>query len=141
MDFVHIDDLVDAIMLCFFNERAYNDEYIISGPAPFTFRQYIERIAEFSGLPPPRVRVPFFAVMAVAFAMEYSASLINVVWPRFRPPITRFQARMLAKPLTLSFTKARDGLGYRPVVDFDSGIAGAREYISECDFGGIDWGR
>ena len=138
MDFVHIDDLVDGILRCFFNEQAYNKEYILSGNKPFTFHEYIEKIAEFSELPPPTLTVPVPIVMAVGFLMECLARLVNIFSPRFRPLITRLQVRMLSQPFRLSIAKARSELEYDPKIDFAKGIDGLREYVSQCSLSGID---
>jgi nucleoside-diphosphate-sugar epimerase len=138
MDLVHIDDLVDGILRCFFNEQAYNKEYILSGYEPFTFREYIEKIAEFSELPPPTLTVPAPVVLAVGFLMECLARLVNIFSPRFRPLITRFQVRILSQPFRLNIAKARSELGYDPKINFAKGIDGLREYVRQCSLSGID---
>lgn len=138
MDFVHIDDLVDGILRCFFNEQAYNQEYILSGDEPFTFHEYIEKIAEFSELPAPTLTVPVPVVLAVGFLMECLARFVNIFSPRFRPLITRLQVRLLSQPLRLNIDKARSELGYDPKIDFAKGIDGLREYVYQCSISGID---
>jgi nucleoside-diphosphate-sugar epimerase len=138
MDFVHIDDLVDGILLCFFNQQAYNQEYILSGEQPFTFHEYIEKVAEFSELPAPTLTVPAPVVLAVGFLMEWLARLINIFSPRFRPLITRFQVRLLSQPMRLSIAKAGRELGYDPKIDFPNGIEGLRDYVEQCSLSGID---
>jgi nucleoside-diphosphate-sugar epimerase len=131
IDFVHIDDLVDGILGCFFNEQTYNEEYILSGHEPFSFHKYIEKIAEFSELPSPNLTVPMPVVLSVGFLMESLARFVNIFSPHFRPIITRFGVRLLSQPFRLSIAKARHELGYDPKIDFAKGIEGLREYIRQ----------
>jgi nucleoside-diphosphate-sugar epimerase len=138
MDFVHIDDLVDGILLCFFNPKAFNQEYILSGPEPFTFPEYIDAIAEYSNAPRPKIRLPYPVAYGAAFLMEGIARLVNTLHPRFRPILNRFQVFIFARPLHLSIAKAGEELGYRPVVTFAKGRAATGEYIARCPFRGLD---
>jgi len=129
IDFVYIDDLVDAILLCFFNGQAYNQEYIISGPTPFTFEEYIAKIAEFSGLLTPKTRMPIWLALLLAFIMENSARFINLYNPLYRPKITRLQVRLLSTPIKVSIDKAKRELRYSPEVDFAKGVNEIKEYV------------
>ena len=60
IDFIHIDDLVDAFLLCFFNKRVHNKEFIINGSELFTFKEYMDKIAHYCELPPPSKRISTF---------------------------------------------------------------------------------
>ena len=131
VDLVHIDDLVDAILLCFSNERSYDQEYIITGPERFTFREYIAKIAEFAELPPPKRTVPLWLAMGLASAAELSARLASLWGRGDRPLITRLQVRLLAMPFRVSNAKAGEELGYHPQIDFAQGIDGLKEYVRE----------
>lgn len=138
IDFVHIDDLVDAVILCLFNKHAYNKEYLINGPEQFSFGDYIKKIARFSELPPPKFKVALPLVLVIAILMELSAKFINFFRPRFHPFITRFQVYILTKPMRLNITKAENDLGYYPKINFNKGIDELKEYISQCDLPGLD---
>jgi nucleoside-diphosphate-sugar epimerase len=138
MDFVYIDDLVDGILLCFFNRKAFNREYILNGPKPFTFTEYIDAIAEFGGTAKPRIRLPYPAAYVFAWMMEGIARLVNLFRPRFRPVLDRFQVYLFARPFHLSIARAGRELGYRPVVTFAKGRAATGRYIADCPFSGLD---
>ena len=131
VEMVYIDDLVDAVLLCFFNKRACNQEYIISGPARFTFKEYIAKIAEFGVLPAPRLRVPIGLALGMASVAEAIARIVNLFQPSFQPLITRLEVRLLSMPLGASIEKARKELGYSPEVDFAKGIDGVKEYVQQ----------
>jgi nucleoside-diphosphate-sugar epimerase len=126
VDFVHIDDLVDAVLLCFDNEQAYNEEFIISGPSPFTFEAYVEGIAEVTQLPPPQVTLPDWVGMAAGFTMEQAAHLVNLIDPAYEPALTRLQVRLLSTPFRVSIHKAQTRLGYEPEIDFAKGMEDER---------------
>lgn len=131
VEMVYIDDLVDGVLLCFFNKRACNKEYIISGPARFTFEEYIAKLAEFGGLPAPRLRVPIGLALGMASVLEATARVVNLFQPSFQPLLTRLEVRLLSMPLGASTEKARKELGYSPEVDFSKGIDGVKEYVRQ----------
>jgi nucleoside-diphosphate-sugar epimerase len=104
LDFVHIDDLVTAILLCFYNEASYNQEYIINGPAPISFEEYATAVARFLNVPPP-----------------------TAIWPRSDTP--GLVELTLSKLSRVSIAKAKEELGYRPEVDLDTGIGTIEDYV------------
>lgn len=132
VDFVHIDDLLDAILCCFFNERTYQQEYIISGPEQFPFYVYIQKIAEFCGLPLPKRRQSMDMLLGTASMMEATARIINLFKPGYVPKVTRLQVLLLSVPFTLSIDKATQELGYQPTIGFYDGIEGLRDYARSC---------
>jgi nucleoside-diphosphate-sugar epimerase len=138
LDFVHIDDLVDAILLCLFNERTYRQEYIINGPESFPLRNYVGKIAEYSKLAPPRLSLPFSMALLISRVMEGWARLINPFKPHYRPLLTQFQVYLLAEPLKLVIAHACEELGYRPRIDFSAGLHGLKDYIRKSKFAGLD---
>ncbi|MCD6507332.1 NAD-dependent epimerase/dehydratase family protein [Candidatus Poribacteria bacterium] len=129
VDFIHIYDLVDAILLCFFNERSYNEEYILTGPESFTFERYIEKVAEFASLPPPRREISVRTALMLAGIMEGVARFINLFRPGYRPSMTRLSVLLLTTPLHVSGAKAERELGFRPEIGFADGIESVREYV------------
>ncbi len=132
VDFIHIDDLVSAILLCFFNKASYNQEFIISGSNPFTFNRYIEKIAEFSGLAPPTVTMPKPAYFFLAGLCEYLAVFVNYFVPDYRPPITRLAVRIASETSGFSCEKAKSILGFTPEIEFDTGMDRLKEYVKRC---------
>jgi len=131
VDMVHIDDLVDAVLLCFFNEKAYNEEYIISGPTRFAFEPYIAKIAEFAGLPTAGRRVPVGLALGMASVAQVTARVVNLFRPSYQPSTTRLQVLLLSTPIRASIEKARKRLGYAPEIDFVKGIDSTKGYIQQ----------
>jgi nucleoside-diphosphate-sugar epimerase len=131
VDFVYIDDLVDAILLCFFNERTYDQEYIINGPRRFTFEEYIQKIAEFSELTPPKRTVPIWLANGIAGVAEGMQRLGRSQDPDQRPVLSRLQVLLFTKAMKASIAKAKEDLGYDPQIGFKEGIGGLREYVQQ----------
>jgi nucleoside-diphosphate-sugar epimerase len=129
LDFIHIDDLIDSILLCIFNPQAYNTEFILNGPAPFSLKRLIDHIAEIAGLPPPLQRRPIAAMNAYALLLELTARLINLYKPEHRPRITRFQVNLFSRPMNLSAARARAELGFHPRIDFERGKSSIEDDI------------
>lgn len=129
VDFIHIDDLVDAVLLCLFNEQAYNEEYILTGPEKFPFERYIEKVAEFVSLPPPKKEISVRRALMMAGVMECAARFVNLFRPGYRPLMTRLSVRLLTMPFHVSGAKAERELRFRPRISFDEGIETVREYV------------
>lgn len=133
IDWVHIDDLVDAILLCFFNRNSYNQEFIINGPKPFPFRKYVRKVAEYAEMKVPTPGIPIFILMFLALIAESAARYMNRKNPEFRPFITRFRVTSFTRPLNLSIEKASHVLGYSPQMVFEYAIDSIKDYIQNED--------
>lgn len=138
MDFIHVNDMVDGILRCFFNRKAYNQDFIFNGPKPFSFHKYIKKIAEYTGFPQPPFSVPVPVMLVIGFMMEVTARFVNLFSPHFRPLITRFQVYLFSKPVNVKYEKAKKELGFDPKIDFSQGIEELREYVRECSLPGIN---
>lgn len=130
INFIHINDLINGILATFYNTKAYNQEYIFDGPKPFTWKDYFETVAEYSNLPKPKLKIPFYFAITLAGFVEIITKLINVILPKFRPFITKIQVIILSKSLRLNSKKATEELGYNPEIDLEKGKQSWGEYIA-----------
>ena len=107
LTYVHVDDVVEGILLSLEKGRA-GDEYILAGEV-MSFGDMIRCVTELAGSKPPRLTVPLWIARAMAFADERLSRL------RSRKPLISHESlNSLLCSFAVSSEKARNELGYRP---------------------------
>jgi dihydroflavonol-4-reductase len=118
LNIVHVDDVAAGHLLAF--DRGTPGERYILGGEDMTLRQILGLIAERAGRSPPRVRLPYAAVLPIAYLAE-AYSKISGRSGR----ITLEGVRMSRKRMFFSSAKAVRELGYRwrpPSAAFDDAV-------------------
>ncbi len=119
----HIDNLCYGIDLAFQRGRG-GEIYFISDGEPASFRTIVTEMLETQGIAAPDKIVPRAVVKFVARAGQFVGKLSG---GRFSPPLTMQAFATSAVVFTLDISKARGELGYQPVIDRASGMAGLRD--------------
>lgn len=118
----HVDNVVEAMMLAAKRGRG-GEVYFVADEDDITLAQVIADLLATRGLPPVERSAPFAMVWT-------AATIVESIWAAFRvkrkPPLTRQMLRMIGKEFTLDTTKAREELGYRPVITRQAGLADMR---------------
>lgn len=123
LNIVHVDDVAAGHLLAF--QRGRSGERYILGGEDMTLREILAHIARLVGRKPPRVRLPYGAVLPIA----YVAEAVSKISGR-RSRVTLEGVRMSRKRMFFSSAKAVRDLGYqwRPAVDaFDDAVRWFRE--------------
>jgi dihydroflavonol-4-reductase len=106
LNIVHVDDVAAGHLLAFHRGRI-GDRYILGGE-DMTLREILREVAHIAGREPPRVRLPYAAVLPIACAAEIIAKVTG------RPGRVTLEAvRMSRKRMFFSSAKAVRDLGYR----------------------------
>jgi dihydroflavonol-4-reductase len=108
LNVVHVDDVAAGHLLAF--EKGIVGESYILGGENLTLRRILELIAQITGRPPPRIRLPHWCITPVAHVVEGLARMTR----GGEPMITVDSARMARKLMYFSSEKAERTLGYRP---------------------------
>lgn len=108
LNVVHVDDVAEGHLLAF-EKGAVGESYILGGEN-LTLRRILEIIADLTGRPAPRIRLPHWFITPVAHLVEGFARLTG----GGEPMITVDSARMARKKMYFSSDKAMRALGYRP---------------------------
>jgi nucleoside-diphosphate-sugar epimerase len=114
----HVDNLCHALILAA-DRGSGGEAFFVSDGEDTTLKSFLTRLLGSRGVTPKERTVPF----AVAWAM---AGLMGVVWRIFRregePPITRQMLRLIGKDFTINISRAREELGYAPVISPAEGM-------------------
>jgi dihydroflavonol-4-reductase len=106
LNIVHVDDVARGHLLAF--ERGVPGERYILGGEDMTLRQILAEIARLVGRAPPRVRLPYAAVLPIAYLAEAFARVSGRTGR-----VTLEGVRMSRKRMFFSSAKAHRELGYR----------------------------
>jgi dihydroflavonol-4-reductase len=123
LNIVHVDDVAAGHLLAFHRGQA-GERYILGGQ-DMTLRDILAQIAALVGRKPPRIRLPYAAVLPIAYVAE--------AFSRARGRegrITVEAVRMSRKRMFFSSSKAERELGYRwrpPVEAFADALRWFRE--------------
>lgn len=113
---VYISDLVEGVKLAADRGRA-GEAYNLAGAEILTAAEIVRAVASAAGRRWPSWRIPAAPALLAALLFEKSFWLLGKEPPLSRPKLSFF---LDSKPLSIA--KARRELGYRPEVDFNSGI-------------------
>jgi len=105
-------------------ERGRKGERYILGGENLTLKQILDRLAEITGLPSPKVRLPY----AVALATGVVDTVFTGVLLRKEPRVTLDAVRMGRKKMFVSSEKAERELGWQ-VVPVDDALRRAAAWF------------
>ena len=114
----HVDNTVEGLVLGALHGRPGN-AYFVLDDGPVVFREFVGELLRTQGAEPPTRSVP---VAAARVLMEVGERLPL----RGEPPLPRFAFWIASQDCILDDTKAREQLGYRPVVSREEGLAALR---------------
>jgi dihydroflavonol-4-reductase len=106
LNIVHVDDVAAGHLMAFHHGR--NGERYILGGTDMTLRQILEYISRLVGRKPPRIRLPYAAVLPIAYVAEAVSKVTG-----HRGRVTLEGVRMSRKLMFFSSAKAVSELGYR----------------------------
>jgi len=108
LNIVHVDDVAGGLLLAF--ERGAAGERYILGGDDMSLREILGEIARITGRPAPRISVPHWLVLPIAYAAEAAARHFGGP----EPMATVDGVRMAKKHMYFKSDKARRALGYAP---------------------------
>jgi nucleoside-diphosphate-sugar epimerase len=114
---VYIDDLLKGLLLMI-QQQPIQEVYILGGPRPVSKREWASAIAEALNVRPPWFCFPARLAWLGANIMEMFGRLLGV-----EVPLTRSRVLAMSRYWGMDIQKARDDLGYNPVVELRQGVA------------------
>ena len=122
LNIVDVEDVARGHLLA--AERGRIGEKYIIGGENLTLKEFLGRLAAISGMPAPKVRIPY----AVAFGYALGAEAFARTLTRRAPRASLTEVRMARKRMFFDSSKARAELGYSPG-PIDAAIAAAIEFF------------
>ena len=124
LNIVHVDDVAAGHLMAFHHGRV-GERYILGGE-DMTLQQILGAIAQLVGRPPPRIRLPYAAVLPIA----YLAEAVGLLTGR-SGRVTLEGVRMSRKRMFFSSAKATRELGYHwrpPAAAFADAVGWFRDH-------------
>lgn len=119
---IYVKNLVHAIFLAAERPEAVGQFYNVTDGAKVTKREFVSRVAELAGLPPPRRKIPRWLARTLANVLERRAKRRGDTKP---PLINKARYKFLGLNLDYSIEKARNELGYNPPFTTEQGLEAA----------------
>jgi len=123
VDISYIDNVAHAHLLAADNlagaATAAGRAYFISQGEPVNLWQWIGELFSRLDIAPVRIKIPYPMAYGIGALLESAYGLARC---RQEPPMTRFLAQQLAKSHYFSIARARDDLGYQPLVSTAEGM-------------------
>jgi nucleoside-diphosphate-sugar epimerase len=114
---VHVDDMVDGILLCGTREEAIGQIFLLAGPEAPTLNEIASLAAARLGVPPPRLRIPVWPVYGAGWLCETLCVPLGI-----DPPLHRRRVGFFTHHREFDIRKARRLLGYAPRVHVREGV-------------------
>lgn len=115
IEIVYIDDLVGAVLKVLKSKKSNNEKYIISGQTT-TMDKFADAIAKAEGAKKPK-HIP----LLLAYAAGLFLGIISKITGKDMP-INVTKVKNMSRNRSLSISKARKELGYKPKVSAEKGI-------------------
>jgi len=118
-DFVHVDNLADAVVLALSNGR-HGAPYYVTDGTPIPIRDFFTPLLATQGADVSGSRsVPAGLAAPMAAMMDATARMLRRRTP---PPLTNWLVSIMARDRSYDITAARTDLGYRPRVTLTAGL-------------------
>jgi len=108
LNIVHVDDVAEGHLLAF--EKGKPGERYILGGENLPLKDILTRVATLAGCQPPRIRMPYYGVLPLAWLSEIAATMTGAS----HPLIAVDGVRMTRKRMYFLSDKAQRELGYAP---------------------------
>ncbi len=115
----HVDNVVEGLLLTA-EHGCPGEAYFVTDGEPVVFREFISELLRTQGVEPPTRSVPAPVAAVVAAGSE---GLWRALRLSGEPPLTRLALWLSSQECTILIAKAREELGYDPVISRADGLA------------------
>jgi len=122
---IHVDDLVDAMLLSAVRPGVAGEAFLISGPEPVSWREYIGHFARMCGKPIPP------SVPLLRARIEVQCSRVYSALTQRRRRLQGMDLKLMAQRTVVSIEKARRLLAWEPRLYLTEGMAVCERWLRE----------
>lgn len=116
---IYVRDAARGVLLASESPHAEGRSYLLVNDEPVTQRDFIGAVASELDAPMPTRRVPYELALKLAAAGEALARLARTRRP---PPVMRYGMQLLGGDNRFIITRAREELGFEPLVHLTEGV-------------------
>jgi nucleoside-diphosphate-sugar epimerase len=122
---IYARDAAQGVLLASEADQAAGRSYLLVNDERVTQRDFVSAIAAELGAPTPTRRIPYELGLALGAAAEHLCR-----WTRTRrpPPLMRYGIQLLGGENRFVITRARQDLGFAPLVDVAEGVRRSVEW-------------
>ncbi len=127
INLVYLEDLLNIIIYILEDDKIKSDDFIISGPRPYTTKELSYKIAKVCSAKKP---------LSLPYSVGYILGVINEVISRVtkkKMPLSRSRVKNLVRSRSFKIDKAKRILNYSPSSDFDKTLTESYEYYKNED--------
>jgi nucleoside-diphosphate-sugar epimerase len=117
-DTTHVDNVVEGLILAVEKGRS-GEAYFVTDGKPVVFREFVTKLLRTQGVEPPDRSLPAWTAAPMARVCEATWKVLPLPG---EPPMTSFRSWLLTQECTIDITKARNELGYEPIVSHEQGL-------------------
>jgi nucleoside-diphosphate-sugar epimerase len=121
-DTAHVDNVVEGLILAAEKGRP-GESYFVTDGEPVVFREFVTAMLRTYGVEPPDRSLPAWTAAPMARVAEAAWKFLPLPG---EPPMSTFRSWLLTQECTIDISKARDQLGYAPIVSHEQGLATMR---------------
>jgi len=130
VDITCVENVAHACILAMNAEGVNGECFNITNGQPMAFKKILEMFLKEINKEPRYLKMPFKIVYGVACLME-------AIYKRFHldgePMLTRYTVCTLAFSQTLDISKAKEKLGYEPIITLEEGIRNYGKHLLETE--------
>jgi 2-alkyl-3-oxoalkanoate reductase len=127
---IYVRDAARGLVLAGEAEEAAGRSYLLVNDEPVRQRDYLGAIAAELNAPMPTRHIPYKLALAAGAAAETLARLAHRREP---PPVMRYGMQLLGGENRLVITRAREELGFEPLVDLAEGVRRSVAWYLDAD--------
>jgi ornithine--oxo-acid transaminase len=126
----YVDNLLDAALLALRHDHAGGHAFNVTDGLSVTWREFTDSIAAGLGCARVRWSMPYWMAHGLGFSLEHGYRLLRRTTGLHAPPLLSRQAvHVLAKDQDFSSRRAQEVLGWRPRVDYESGLEATLRWL------------
>jgi nucleoside-diphosphate-sugar epimerase len=119
----YVENLIDAAVLALTGESASGQAFTISDGLDITWKGFTDDLATGLGCSPARWSLPYSIANAIGFSLEHGYRALRRTTHLRTPPLLSRQAvQVLGRNQDFSNRKARELLGWQPLIDYATGL-------------------
>jgi nucleoside-diphosphate-sugar epimerase len=133
---VYIDDVVDGILAAGSSEQ-YGEAFLLLGPEPLTFNEYVQAMCRALGVPAPTLRIPYAIGRLSCYGLEpiwlAKNRLLGKKLLGDKPPMTGDTLAGISADRFYDTSKAQRLIGHAPKVGVDEGLLKTVEWLASIN--------